>query len=727
LSRARRLVAVLFALPLIAGVIAVGAAPAAADPGWAVAYSPSPLGATNGYLFGVSCPTSTSCLAVGGSNSANAQRWDGSHWSNLTVPVPASSNSILTSVFCPSSSSCYAVGSYSPASAVKTLVEHWDGTSWSMMTSAAIPGSSYDLLTSVWCRSDTDCYAVGEQASGPEHATLIEHWDGTDWTVIVSPNPGDATASFLTGVRCVLATMCVAVGHYETGSATKTLAEHWDGTTWTIMPTPNKSGVTETVLSDLACPNTTTCFAAGYSGPSTNRQTVIERWNGTAWSIVATPTFAGVQNHLSGVKCFSTTNCFAVGANGDNSLIERWNGTSWSRVPSPNSPAGGSELNAISCVTMSNCEAVGDVLQSTVVAEHWNGTNWTVDANARGGSQALLFDVTCPSATSCIAVGYYSNNDFTRTLAERWDGTSWSIMSTPNPAAGSRIATLADVSCATATNCFAVGSFETATFVDKTLVEHWDGTSWSIVGSPNQSGADATGLSAVSCASTTRCEAVGSSTSGATNSPFTVHWNGTTWSVAPNTPPAGSSSLTGVSCPSATSCDAVGSASGVGGPRTLVEHWNGTNWTVVTSPDPSGTTFSFLDDVACTAANSCDAVGAYSTAPGGANLFTLVEHWDGTNWTIVSSPNPSGRPELHGIACPSSSACYSVGQNDTGSVQAFAEQSDGVTWSLDPMPHPAVAVSSFLYGVACATTTTCFAVGGTTTSIGQYTLIEKHT
>jgi hypothetical protein len=278
------------------------------------------------------------------------------------------------------------------------------------------------------------------------------------------------------------------------------------------------------------------------------------------------------------------------------------------------------------------------------------------------------------------------------------------------------------VSCPSATSCYAVGFYETSTFVDKTLVEHWDGTSWSIVASPNQAGADSTDLGAIACSSPTRCDAVGWYSGGSSANTFMLHWNGTTWSVAPNTRPAGSASLSGVSCPSTTSCYATGSSSA----GTLVQHWNGTSWSVVASPNPSGWTIATFNGVACTAVNSCDAVGWYSTLAGGANSLTLVEHWNGTSWTIVPSPNPGARAELDGIACPSSSACYAVGMKDPGGT--FAEQWDGTSWSIVPAPNPAgAALGAYLHGVECQTTTSCFAVGRASKNAGNYTLIEQHT
>ncbi|MDQ1480357.1 MAG: hypothetical protein QOI44_1218, partial [Actinomycetota bacterium] len=212
LSRGRRLVGLLFALPLIAGGIVAEAAPAAAAPGWAVTSSPSPLGPTNGSLRGISCPSVTSCFAVGSFHSVLAQRWNGTRWSNMLVPTPGP-NGILRAVFCPTTSNCFAVGE----SGTNLLIERWNGTTWSIVSTANPPGATIGSLEGVSCRGAADCYAVGSAGTGSGTNTLIEHWDGTSWSVVASPNPGgSAFVSELTSVRCPLATMCVAVGFSST-------------------------------------------------------------------------------------------------------------------------------------------------------------------------------------------------------------------------------------------------------------------------------------------------------------------------------------------------------------------------------------------------------------------------------------------------------------------------------------------------------------------------------
>jgi hypothetical protein len=327
----------------------------------------------------------------------------------------------------------------------------------------------------------------------------------------------------------------------------------------------------------VSCTSATSCFAVGYYATTSTVNTLAARWDGTTWSTLAIPNPAGTDNQLSGVSCTSATSCFAVGSShvssGNSPLVEQWNGTNWSIDPSP-----------------------------------------TVDGGELSG-------VSCTSPTNCFAVGYYLTGHL-QTLVEHWDGTSWSVVPSPNPSP-STDSQLSGVSCTSTTSCFAVGgSFPTST--NATLVERWDGASWSIVSSPNHNNSNGPDslLNGVSCRSATNCFAVGESASGGT---LAQHWDGTTWSIVPSpNPPGGDSRLFDVSCPSATSCFAVGFYAVGTAYKGLVEHWNGTSWSIVASPNPNPIIGRFLLGVSCSSSTSCSAVG-YLTY--GMYHFTLAERY----------------------------------------------------------------------------------------------------
>jgi hypothetical protein len=203
-------------------------------------------------------------------------------------------------------------------------------------------------------------------------------------------------------------------------------------------------------------------------------------------------------------------------------IAEDWNGRKWSVVATTRG-AGDLNLLGVVCRRDTSCRAVG-AGDLPGLAEHWNGRRWSVAAtpSTRGG----LAGVWCPG-TDCFATG---NGGFPSAIAERRNGTKWSLTPTA-PLPPATLSDLPSVSCATSLSCFAVG------FVNAhTLVEHWRGSRWARVKSPNPAGAKSAALRSVFCLSRGACWAVGASTKQGSTSPDSTvaeHWNGTRWSIVP--------------------------------------------------------------------------------------------------------------------------------------------------------------------------------------------------
>src|SRR5439155_4822814 len=176
----------------------------------------------------------------------------------------------------------------------------------------------------------------------------------------------------------------------------------------------------------------------------------------------------------------------------------------------------------------------------------------------------------------------------------------------------------------------------------------------------------------------------------------------------------------GVACASRTRCSAVRtdapSASSGTRPRTLIECWNGTSWSIVTSPT-TGTHINDLGAVSCVSSDSCTAVGWYFKNSSGDQ--TLIEAWNGSNWSIVSSPNIAANANfLSGVSCISSRSCTAVGNESFD--RTLIESLNGVRWSIVPSPS-----SGPLLGVSCISfksLKSCTAVG---VAGYQQTLIES--
>jgi hypothetical protein len=481
----------------------------------------------------------------------------------------------------------------------------------------------------------------------------------------------------LGGVACTSASACTAVGRYLTRSGTGLpLVERWNGRRWTIQRTPSPAGAPGSELRDVACTSATACTAVGSSTDQSGNTlaTLAERWDGRRWRIEATPSGARPRG-LVAVACTSASICTAVGNSGALNLAERRKRGRWNVQPTPTRVgAQSSQLNGLACASSSACTAVGNRADLTgnplgTMAERWDGTRWSIQPtpNPAGARGSLLTAVACPSASSCIAVGFATNSPGTpaATLAERWDGTRWSVLPTPNPPGGGG-SILGSVACPSITACIAVGgATDNAGNPRATLAERWDGTRWSILPTPNPPGGGGSFLDGVACPSITACIAVGNATdsSGTPTGTLAERWDGTDWSISSTPEPTGASGaeLNSVACTSSTDCIAVGAPLRNHGEEAgpLAEHWNGTDWQILPIPTPPQAQGGFLSSVACTSASACTAAGlAFTTTL----PFIVAERWNGTSWSIQPTADLTLAYDIDppAVTCTSSQTCLLV-------------------------------------------------------------------
>lgn len=332
--------------------------------GWSIVKSPNPQ-STN-ILTAVSAVSASDVWAVGYDifypNLSVIEHWDGAKWKVVPGPSIRKEESELLAVAAVSTNDVWAVGySYPPRGAHKTLIEHWNGTKWSIVPSPS-PGFFDNDLYGLAAVSANDVWAVGSYTADTSDPTLIEHWNGTNWSVIFSPNVADG--NYLTGVVAVSANDIWAVGYYSflSGGGNQTLIEHWNGRKWSIVSSPNP-GVYGNGLSGVSAASASDVWAVGNS--------TILHWNGTIWSIVQ----AHVPGSLVGVSVVSANDIWAVGSGINGTLTEHWNGTVWHVVKSPNVKGYSSYLSAVAVVTSSDVWAVGnynnnDIFYQTLI-EHY--------------------------------------------------------------------------------------------------------------------------------------------------------------------------------------------------------------------------------------------------------------------------------------------------------------------------------------------------------------------
>ena len=262
----------------------------------------------------------------GGAQHILAESWNGTGWTVYFVPDPPGSQfPSLTGVSCTSATSCEAVGSYfDPETSNNTdLAEVWNGQAWAMQpTHAAFSKMDFELA-SVSCASSSSCLAVGHYVSlfgsAAHFATWAERWDGASWSGMFPDVEG--TLSNLTGVSCVTGTTdCTAVGEFQDASGTEfAMAERWNGSSWSLQFPAGSAIATGMRLSAVSCPAVTACMAVGIAlvpaiSPGT-RVTVAESWNGSTWTLDNSPNPLGaVLAGLGGVSCPAALVCTGVGA-----------------------------------------------------------------------------------------------------------------------------------------------------------------------------------------------------------------------------------------------------------------------------------------------------------------------------------------------------------------------------------------------------------------------------
>jgi hypothetical protein len=337
---------------------------------------------TYGRLQGVTCPSTSMCVAVGSYQTDNISQglWltgSRSNWAAAEAPLPANANAgssynELYGVACPSTTECIAVGRYLDSSrAVQGLIETLTGGSWQASeaplppTAGSMPGAE---LFGISCTSTSDCVAVGDVSwvdgcCNSAETGLVLTLSGGTWTAAEAPLPSDAVTTpdptaQLRAVACPSATACTAVGLYFATSGEQGLILTDSAGTWTASEAPlpaNADALPSTALFGVACRSATPCVAVGqYIDSSQNDQGLLLTGSGSTWSPTEAPVPAGATSgDLSAVTCLPKT-CVAVGADDTSGLVVTRAGKSWIAAPAPTGI-----LNGVACPATSSCTAVG--------------------------------------------------------------------------------------------------------------------------------------------------------------------------------------------------------------------------------------------------------------------------------------------------------------------------------------------------------------------------------
>jgi hypothetical protein len=298
---------------------------------------------------------------------------------NENQPFP--SRNFLISVSASAPTDMWAVG----ASAI-----HYDGQSWTAFPAPDMTGTANNLLNGVADVSPDDVWAVGYinlQMFGEFEAPIVEHFDGTSWTISSSPQFPPPNIGALYAVTAISANDIWAGGFLFDDPNNMPLLEHFDGNSWTQF----EASAIDCIVYGLSAHASNDVWAVGVTLGGT---TYSLHYNGTTWTAVSSPNGCCGYNSLNGVVALAPDNVWAAGWYSQNpndtrpqlTLIEHWNGTEWQIVPSPNFGQPGkysSRFRGIFAGPSGKLLAVGENTSiatddSTTLAEYWNGTEWKI-------------------------------------------------------------------------------------------------------------------------------------------------------------------------------------------------------------------------------------------------------------------------------------------------------------------------------------------------------------
>ena len=340
---------------------------------WSIPFTPNGTGNPN-TLVSISADSASDAWAAGYhiddvlDNDPLVLHWNGSKWTLVvhSPKYPVKPPIYLYGIQALSPADVWTVGQSSPG---LTLIMHWNGTAWSNSPSSGFTGA-VNVLSSISALGPDDMWSVGSAAAPSGTAVLTEHWDGAAWTLVNGANPMSANVLESVWGSATNDVWAVGYGIRASSGHKRTLVEHWDGSQWTVVPSPNAT-VTDNVLNSVSGSSSTDVWAVGIDDKGGVPATLAEHWNGSAWAIVKTPDRGVLGTELLSVASAGPTSAWAVGQSFDglidSTLAMEWNGSKWTIVSSPDKKGNSSWLNGVTIVPGTGSpDAIGDYTLSSV-------------------------------------------------------------------------------------------------------------------------------------------------------------------------------------------------------------------------------------------------------------------------------------------------------------------------------------------------------------------------
>ena len=333
---------------------------------------------------------------------------------------------------------------------------------------------------------------------------------------------------------------------------------------------------------------------------------------------------------------------------------------SWAVLRSARVPSSGFELRGVSVVSRRDVWAVGsfedaDTHSSTPLVQHWDGDAWTTIETVPDGTVGSLSGVDGSARDDVWAVG--SALDLvsgSEALATHWNGRRWRVVQAAAPQAGKYVSTVfTDVLVLRPRDAWAVGYWSPVPDASPSpLIEHWNGRAWRVVGDTDFG--SWTELLSVSGTSSRNVWAVGNTEvqvgpTLAVERPLAEHWNGRSWRVVgvPVIRARAPGTFESVDAGGRRDAWTVGELTTRHGVKTFSMHWDGDDWQIVSTVNPSAS-YQTLASVSIASRHRVWAVGTRWDA----NLrsdVTLTERWDGSRWIIEPSANRQEENQLNDV------------------------------------------------------------------------------
>ncbi|MBF6613969.1 MAG: S-layer homology domain-containing protein [Chloroflexi bacterium] len=391
----------------------------------------------------------------------------GNGWTQVYCPSSGPNDNSFHGITTLSTSDVWAVGNFFLDTNYRhpqALIEHWDGTQWSIVPSPVLTDST---LYSVAAVSSSDVWAVGRYGPYGNTRTLTEHWNGSTWQVVPSPNTEPSDINALYSVAVITSDDVWAFGSFDRNSINKILVERWDGTQWSIMPVPNIN--IDTILFASVALGSNDIWVVGGDFTGTRNETFTMHWDGVQWSIVPSPSPGQTDNVFYGVTALASNDVWAAGyafttGGLPRTLIEHWDGSAWQVVPSPNMLNKGNTLEGMGAIAPDDVWAVGYSLQGSTldyepVVEHWDGTQWRIVALPPVEGGGALLGVSGVASTDVWAVGLtYAYPEVP--LALHWNGAP---CATPSPSPTSQPSVTGTPTSSSTTTATVISSTTTPT------------------------------------------------------------------------------------------------------------------------------------------------------------------------------------------------------------------------------------------------------------------------